>query len=86
MDCAYSLQMQHMLKMIGLLILPTQGVSALAGSPAGVPLKSSAGLVWIQRDKPARRQTVELRPLEFFKGFAVSFYYQKPDDRDTLPL
>jgi len=53
-----------MLKYLGLLILPTQGVSGLAGSATEFPLKSSAGLIWIQGDKPAWRQTVELHPLQ----------------------
>jgi hypothetical protein len=51
--------MRHALKLFAFLILPTQGVSALAGSPAEIPLKSSAGLVWIQCDKCASRKTVE---------------------------
>ena len=86
MDFAYSIQMRKILKFIGLLILPTQGVSAWSGSAAEFPFNSSTGLFWIQHDQPARRQTVELPPLQFFKGFAVPFYYQKPDAKETLPL
>jgi hypothetical protein len=57
--------MRHALKLFAFLILPTQGVSAWSGAAAGLPPKSSAPLIWIQGDKPASREIVALRPMQF---------------------
>jgi hypothetical protein len=64
--------MQHMLKLFGLLILPTQGVSALAEFPNQAPLISSAALIWTQADRLAGREAI--LPLQLSNGFAC----QKP--------
>jgi hypothetical protein len=60
MDSAYTPSMQRMLKLFGLLILPTQGVSALAEYPPQVPLKPNAALSRVAVDSACGGQ-----PLHF---------------------